>query len=339
MMNYEAHTLTHTLSYDLCESCGGLWLDHGELDKMAFKVQGSIEFCSEDEVKGISKAAKTCPRCNGLPLHKVTFLDDSTGIILDHCTNCGGFWLDGGELGKMDKELTKIMPVSGKGFSEFLTNVHLPFWYKRIKRDSKETDFSVPVLPIKHAKLQGSTENKCPACKGNLNRFKAYGIQIESCPECNGIWLEKGELKALKAKVDTVDWGNLRWMDDEIDAIETASAVASERLCPKCKEINLLSTCFGKSKTMIDWCKNCHGVWLDRDEFEIIVHYLKEELNHLTSKETEKKAVEEVEKIWEQPGNKISEILDAKAAISALVNILIFEHPRLAAFLLATPRI
>ena len=334
MMNFEVHTITNKLSYDLCESCGSLWLDRSELDKMAFQVEGSIEFCSEDEAKGVSEAVKNCPRCKGLPLHKVNFIDDSTGIILDHCKNCGGFWLDGGELEKIDERLTKIMPVSGKGFTEFLTNVHLPLWSKRIKRDSKETDFSKPVLPIKHAKLQGDTKYKCPACKNNLNLFKVYGIQIESCPACNGIWLDKDELRRLKDKVDADSWGNLNWMDDEIEALEKTSATQSKRACPKCKDSQLISTHFGNSKTIVDWCKKCHGVWLDRDEFDAIAQYLRDELDHLTSKEMEKRAIQEVKEIWSGPENKISEILDAKAAISALMCISIYEHPTLAKRLL-----
>ena len=42
-----------------------------------------------------------------------------------------------------------------------------------------------------------------------------------------------------------------------------------------------------------------------------------------------KKVFEEIKEIWTGPESKISEILDAKAAISALINITIFEHPSL----------
>ncbi|MBM4272559.1 MAG: hypothetical protein FJ139_10475 [Deltaproteobacteria bacterium] len=339
MMNYEIRKLIHKLSYDICEACGGLWLDRGELDKMAFQVQGSIEYCSEDEAKNASGKAQNCPRCQGLPLHKVYFIADSTGTILDHCKNCGGFWLDGGELSKINKRLTEIMPVSGKGFSEFITDVHLPFWSKRIKRDSKETDFSVPVVPIKHAKLQENTKYSCPACKNNLDLFKVYGLQIESCSACHGIWFDKEELRKLKDKVDEDSWGNLNWMDDEIEAIEKTSAMLSERLCPKCQDSKLVSTHFGNSQTIIDWCQKCHGVWLDRNEFENITQYSRDELNKITSEEMKKKVIQEVKEIWNGPESKISEILDAKAAISALINISIFEHPDLAQLLIRTGRV
>jgi hypothetical protein len=76
-------------------------------------------------------------------------------------------------------------------------------------------------------------------------------------------------------------------------------------------------------------------VWLERHEFEDIVRYLRDELDHLTSREMEKKLVEQVKKIWNDSSeSKISEVLDAKAAISALINISIYEHPALADLLL-----
>jgi hypothetical protein len=58
----------------------------------------------------------------------------------------------------------------------------------------------------------------------------------------------------------------------------------------------------------------------------------------------EKKVIEQVKRIWtDSSESKISEVLDAKAAISALINISIYEHPALADLLIrdvtATARI
>ena len=57
---------------------------------------------------------------------------------------------------------------------------------------------------------------------------------------------------------------------------------------------------------------------------------IRDALNHLTSKEAEQIVITEVKKIWSgNSESKISEILDVKAAISALAGIAIFEHPTL----------
>ena len=91
----------------------------------------------------------------------------------------------------------------------------------------------------------------------------------------------------------------------------------------------MVSTSFGDSTILIDWCPQCSGIWLDRDEFEEIIGFLKNKLDELSSAEMKKKVYQEIKEIWNGPEDKISEILDAKAAISALINITIFEHPAL----------
>jgi Zn-finger nucleic acid-binding protein len=119
-------------------------------------------------------------------------------------------------------------------------------------------------------------------------------------------------------------------MNDEVESIEKTSAIVSNRACPECQTSLLLSTHFANSKIVIDWCRQCHGTWLDSGEFEAIAQYLRDALNHLTSKEAEQIVITEVKKIWSgNSESKISEILDVKAAISALAGIAIFEHPTL----------
>jgi hypothetical protein len=105
MMNYEVHTISQHMSYDVCESCGGLWLDKGELDKIAFEVEGDIEYCSKEEAKGLA-STKHCPRCAGEPLHKVLFLGHylKDGIILERCERTAT------DFGSMEASLTKSMP-------------------------------------------------------------------------------------------------------------------------------------------------------------------------------------------------------------------------------------
>ena len=55
----------------------------------------------------------------------------------------------------------------------------------------------------------------------------------------------------------------------------------------------------------------------------------------MTSDVIRKEVYEEIKEIWDGPENILSEILDAKAAISALINITIFEHPKLVKSLLS----
>jgi Zn-finger nucleic acid-binding protein len=328
MASYEVHTPSASATYDVCEACGGLWLDKGELDKVADRVEGDIEYCSTEEA-ATADSGKLCPRCPNEPLHKVKFLGDDA-LVLERCGNCQGFWLEGGQIEAIDQSLAGVMPVKGKGLSEFIRNVHLPH-YKYTRRDSAQTDFTIPVLPVPDARQISTSKHKCPDHDFFLQIWEAYGIKFEACPKCAGLWLHEKEIRALKDKTDD---GNLRWMNDEIAAIEQTSGIVSKRSCPE-GHGNLLSTHFGNSGITIERCETCHGVWLDRDEFNDIVRYLEDEMVHETPAEIKKKAAQEVRDIFsDKPEGKLTEILAAKSAISALISASIFDHPKLASFLL-----
>lgn len=53
-----------------------------------------------------------------------------------------------------------------------------------------------------------ATENlmKCPTCKDpNLVIAERSGIEIDYCPECRGIWLDRGELDKILERSRTDD--------------------------------------------------------------------------------------------------------------------------------------
>lgn len=336
MMNNQVITKKDRISYDVCEKCGSLWLDAGELDKMAFQVEGSIEYCEEEKEKVPEKSPLKCPRCDDSTLEKVKFLE-SDDIFLHMCRNCGGFWLDGGELRLIDNVLKRIMPVQGRGFSDFVNNVHVPYWFKRIKTKSDETDFHLEVPPIKGAKREKETMDVCPACSTHLCEYSVFTMSFEGCPKCKGIWLVKDELRKLKNKVQN---GSLHWLNDEVDNLEKTSVIPTKRVCVKCKSVKLLAVKFGTSSVLIDWCPQCHGMWLDRDDFEEITEYLKDELKDTHSKSIEKQLVEDLKHVWTGgPESRFDELLDAKAAASALINATIFEHPALFNFCMFASRV
>ncbi len=38
---------------------------------------------------------------------------------------------------------------------------------------------------------------KCPNCNVNLTMTERSGIEIDYCPECRGVWLDRGELDKI----------------------------------------------------------------------------------------------------------------------------------------------
>jgi len=42
-----------------------------------------------------------------------------------------------------------------------------------------------------------STMRICPVCNLDLQRAQRQGVEIDYCPQCRGIWLDRGELEKL----------------------------------------------------------------------------------------------------------------------------------------------
>ena len=187
--------------------------------------------------------------------------------------------------------------------------------------------------PIKGAKHLEPTNDKCPVDGATLDLYSIFSMEFEGCPKCHGMWLVKDELRKLKNEALE---GRLHWLNDEVDNVEKTTAVPSERACPK-SHGKMLSVAFGKSSIVIDWCPKCHGIWLDRAEFDSILEYLNTEAANATRKDVEKEIVQDLKKLWKgDPESRATEVADIAAAVMALANVTVFEHPALFRFLTNT---
>jgi len=98
------------ISVDLCPKCDGVWLDKGELDKIAHPHQGDLEYCSLGNEAMDKISDSRCPSCPDAHFDKIHFISYSD-IIIEHCSTCGGFWLDRGELEAINVEIDKLQKV------------------------------------------------------------------------------------------------------------------------------------------------------------------------------------------------------------------------------------
>ncbi len=331
MTNNRVSTAREQVTYDMCERCGALWLDAGELDRMAFRVAGSVEASSYEPLAEPEPDPKPCPRCDNAHLYRVHFLD-ATDIVLRRCRNCGGFWLDGGQLDALDQELERDMPVSGRGFADFVHNVHVPYWYQRVQRRSGEVETPREAPPLPGAARAGAADAACPACGKQLAHYRAFGMPFLGCPACKGMFLSLDELRRFKSAGDDV---RLRWMNGEINQLERASAVATRRDCPRDPDTRMVGAILGKSSLMLDWCPRCHGVWFDQDEFGAMTDYLRRELDALTPRELERIELGELKAaVAGGSESRLREVRDAAATLGALFTATLVEHPTLARILL-----
>ncbi|MFW6044526.1 MAG: zf-TFIIB domain-containing protein [Planctomycetota bacterium] len=112
----------------------------------------------------------------------------------------------------------------------------------------------------------GLKKRKCPQCGVSMEASRtSSGVEIDRCPECDGIWLDHGELREIvQAKIS-----------ERANPRDMAAADRSERMCPDC-ERELFEHHFGDSSVRIDQCIHCAGIFLDSGELTEIRRAVKE---------------------------------------------------------------
>ncbi len=112
-----------------------------------------------------------CPHCK-IWMHAVTARANPGSLIeLDQCQKCGGIWCDKWELFPIQPdEAARLEPVDGD----------------LLRSPSQSTNQTL----------------YCPRCTARLARLKDPflnpDIQLQRCPKCDGIWLNRGQLTRYK---------------------------------------------------------------------------------------------------------------------------------------------
>jgi Zn-finger nucleic acid-binding protein len=93
---------------DVCVAgCGGIWFDAFELkkvDETNEPVAGELLSPTRDRDVKIDTTKKLfCPKCAEMALMR-HFFSARRRTMVDECPNCGGFWLDAGELAEVREE-------------------------------------------------------------------------------------------------------------------------------------------------------------------------------------------------------------------------------------------
>ncbi|MBA63381.1 MAG: hypothetical protein CMJ76_13570 [Planctomycetaceae bacterium] len=122
------------ITIDKCHSCDGIWLDHGELEKLRSTGIKGVEESLEEEYGNPPAPMFSldgylrCPRCvdQGLRSNYVSYMQP---VKMDHCIVCFGMWLDKHELDKLmdDKQQLDSVKVD-KGMKAMFAGLR-----KRIK--------------------------------------------------------------------------------------------------------------------------------------------------------------------------------------------------------------
>ncbi len=99
-------------------------------------------------------------------------------------------------------------------------------------------------------------------------RVHAAGVELDWCPECGGVWLDKGEIEAIQdLVVESYDAGRMvppedydfsfsKHMQDNFGTIQ----------CPRCGVDMETKEYAYWSQVLVDVCPKGCGLWLDREE-------------------------------------------------------------------------
>lgn len=101
-----------------------------------------------------------CPKCVS-PLHEFTI----EGVEMDFCDGCKGIWFDKDEIA-------------------FMTELRNDFPNPQADRTAGRPT----IFP-------------CPRCGNTLEELKfapLHDLLVDRCPDCHGVWLDKGELKKVE---------------------------------------------------------------------------------------------------------------------------------------------
>lgn len=172
---------------------------------------------------------------------------------------------------------------------------------------------------------------QCPIDETNLETHTVHAIDVEECPQCQGLWFQESEL--LKAK-DAYE-PDLMWLDFDLwSDQESFTADWSSRECPVCRK-NMATIAYGSTDVKVDFCIDKHGVWLDKGEFEAIIDALETEIHAREISEYVSASLKEAKEIFTGEEGFVSEWKDFLTVTRLLQYRVLSENPKVAQLLMA----
>ena len=166
---------------------------------------------------------------------------------------------------------------------------------------------------------------ECPNCKHTLKKISRKDIELDQCISCGGIWFQGNTFQNLKDREDTM----LRWLDADLfsDPKQFVS-IYSSMTCPLDKEL-LYEISYANSPIKIDVCTKCKGIWLDKNEFESIIAYLKRRAFAATAGDYIAYLKEELKEVLTGPEGFASEFFDAYVVFRLLEYRIVSQWPHI----------
>lgn len=163
----------------------------------------------------------------------------------------------------------------------------------------------------------------CPNDDEKLAKVLFHDVEVDYCPHCLGIWFDQDELRLAKDDKDR----EINWLDVDLWRDKAKFEISrSDKHCPVCRAL-LCEVTYDGSKTRVDFCKNCQGIWLDRGEFKQIIAYLKNKADYEVLNSYTKNIIQELWEVFAGPEKFREELSDFFMLLKLLNYKFIVQHP------------
>lgn len=115
----------------------------------------------------------------------------------------------------------------------------------------------------------------CPTCKSSMIVVEHNKVELDYCPNCQGVWFDSGELELLLESM-SLESPNL-FLSNILNSAE-AKSPEKKRRCPICNQKMKKTTIGQQPKILIDVCQRRDGLWFDGSEVGHLIKQLAEEL-------------------------------------------------------------
>jgi Zn-finger nucleic acid-binding protein len=170
---------------------------------------------------------------------------------------------------------------------------------------------------------------KCPKCGSQTRKRQLKSVEFQRCPSCGGSWFNADKLQLLKSREHA---GDYRWIDIDLwkHPDQFRAGRQDRMVCPRDKTV-MTTVRYGDSRIRVNVCTECHGVWLDKGDYNRILKYLEEKVDSATVGDYLNDLHDEIREALLAPEELPDEMRDVAKVLHLLELRFVVEHPSIAA--------